>query len=235
MDINTNITAIILAGGVGSRLTAGGLSDVPKQYLKIGGEYILSRSIEAFLGLSFVGEVIVVVSGGWMEYCRENIVRPLETEYSIEIKLIEGGKDRQESSLNGVRAATMPFVMIHDGARPFVSREDIGRLYEAVVASGAATLGVPITDTIKEVEDGQIARTVPRDSLMGAVTPQAFSRKKLLLAHEFALKSGFVGTDDTSLLEYINERVMMLASSRKNIKITTQEDLVYAEFLAGRD
>jgi len=228
--MDTKVTAITLAGGVGSRLA----SDAPKQYLKISGKYILSRSIEALLGLTFVGEVMVVVSGEWMEYCRENITKPLEADYGVKIKLIEGGKNRQESSLNGVKAATQPFVMIHDGARPFVKRADIERLYEAMKISGAAILGVPITDTIKEVADGQIARTIPRDSLLGAVTPQAFSRELLLSAHEFALKSGFLGTDDASLLEHMNERVEILASSRENIKITTQEDLVYAEFLVGR-
>jgi len=229
--MDTKISAIILAGGVGSRVA----SDTPKQYLKIGGKYILSRSIEAFLDLTFVSEVIVVASGEWMEHCRENVILPLEANYGVKIKLIEGGKDRQASSYNGVKTANESLVMIHDGARPFVSREDMEKLYESVIISGAAILGVPITDTIKEVADGQITRTIPRTMLMGAVTPQAFSRDRLLLAHEFALKSGFAGTDDASLLEHMNERVEILASSRKNIKITTQEDLVYADFLAGRD
>ena len=239
MDSNAKkVSAIILAGGSGTRISSHSGSDIPKQYLEIDGKPILSYSIDTFLSLPFVGEIIVVLAREWMEFCESNIIGPIPRTSPVNIRLVEGGSNRQMSSLNGVKNANLPYIMIHDGARPFVRAEDIERLYDTLHSSGSAILGVPITDTIKEVsiidDHTQIERTIPRDTLLGAVTPQAFEREVLLMAHEFAIKSGFSGTDDASLLENMGERVTIIQGDSANIKITTHEDLVYADFLVRR-
>ena len=221
------VSAVILAGGSGTRLSA----DRPKQYLNIGDRPVLAYSLDIFDRLSFVSEIIVVASEDRIDYCKTNIIAPARCKKDI--KLTEGGTTRQESSLKGVMAASAPYIMIHDGARPFASAPDIERLYAKMLKSkGGAVLAVPVTDTIKEAEANmQIVRTVERDALWAALTPQAFSRERLIYAHNAALKSGFSGTDDASLLEYIGEKVSIVEGSPSNIKITTNEDLLYADFL----
>jgi len=236
MDSNYSggVSAIILAGGSGTRAANHNSSTTPKQYLEIGGKPVLSYSVEVFLRLSFVDEIIIVAASEWLDYCKKHVVKP-----NNKIKFAEGGKTRQESSLNGVKAANSPYVMIHDGARPFVMPDDIERLYSSVISNNAAILAIPVTDTVKEVEkvDGafQVTRTICRNSLMAAVTPQAFKRDLLLKAHEKALYSGFSCTDDSSLLEYMGESVTIVMGSSENIKITTREDLIYADYIVGRD
>lgn len=229
-DGGPSVSAIMLAGGSGSRIAAHHSSDTPKQYLEIGGKSVLSHSVDTFLQLPFVDEIIIVTAREWLDYCKTRAI-----ESHAKIKFAEGGKTRQESSFNGVIAATCPYVMVHDGARPFVSGDDIERLYGRMITEGAAILAVPVTDTVKEVDEmagsARIKRTLERNTLMAAVTPQAFRRDLLLKAHEAAQKAGFSGTDDASLLEHMGESVAVVEGSSGNIKITTKEDLDYAEFV----
>jgi len=236
MDSNNSadVSAVILAGGKGTRIASNSSSDIPKQYLEIGGKPVLSYSVDTFSSLPFISEIIVVASREWLNYCNTHVVEP-NAGREVNIKLVEGGIDRQESSLNGVKAASAPYVMVHDGARPFVSPDDIRLLYARLLSAGAAILAIPIINTIKEVaetlEGTKIVRTVPRDTLLGAVTPQAFQRDLLIEAHRLAQESNFSGTDDASLLEHMGSDVEVVTGSPANIKITTNEDLVYADFL----
>lgn len=229
------VSAIILAGGSGTRLANHTKSDTPKQYLEIGGKPVLSYSVDVFLDLPFVDEIIVVTANEWMEYCKVNVIDPLMRQNHANIKLVEGGSNRQESSFCGVKNATLPYIMIHDGARPFVRVCDIEKLYDTLCLGSSAILGVPVTDTIKSLikvnETAYVDCTIPRDTLMSAATPQAFRRDLLLAAHELAAGSNFIGTDDASLLEYMGESVVIIQGSSMNIKITTHEDWVYADFL----
>lgn len=213
-------------------------SDVPKQYLEIGAKPVLSYSINTLASLPFIGEIIVVAASEWLEHCKTNIIDPFVSQSAVNIKLVNGGETRQESSRNGVIASTLPYVMIHDGARPFVSAEEIERLYSCMIAEGAAILATPITDTVKELSEtrpARIKRTVERSFLWAAATPQAFERETLLNAYDMALKLSFSGTDDASLLEHAGASVTIVEGSRKNIKITTIDDLIYADFLVRRD
>jgi len=230
MDSEPKVSAVILAGGSGLRLS----SDIPKQYLEIGREPVLTYSIKLFDRLPFVNEIVIVAAKEWLNYVEVNII----ASYSYEkpIRLVAGGEHRQESSFNGVLAANEPYVMIHDGARPFAGSVDIEQLYLSVVEFKAAVLAVPVTDTIKEAAcDMQIIKTTPRDRLWAAQTPQAFCREILIKAHRKALSCNFLGTDEASLLEFLGEKVMIVEGSRQNIKITTQEDLVFADFLLRRN
>jgi 2-C-methyl-D-erythritol 4-phosphate cytidylyltransferase len=126
-------------------------------------------------------------------------------------------------------------VLIHDGARPFVTKSLIHRLVEEVQQSGAAIAAVPVKDTIKRVKDLVVTETVERSSLWSVQTPQAFRRSLVLQAHEQAKKAGYIGTDDASLVERMGHDVKIVAGDYQNIKLTTPEDLIFAEaILANR-
>ena len=229
MGSDVNVSAVILAGGSGSRLN----SDKPKQYLEIGGRAVLSYCIETFHKLPFVSEIVIVAAKEWLSYVKTNITDPYT--YEKDILLAEGGSVRQQSSLCGVLAAKEPYVMIHDGARPFVSAADIERLYLSVLANKAAILAVPVTDTIKEAGPRlRIKRTLCRDMLWAARTPQAFCRKTLLEAQHKAKTAGFEGTDDAQVMEFAGVNAAIVEGGQGNIKITTNEDLLYADFILER-
>jgi 2-C-methyl-D-erythritol 4-phosphate cytidylyltransferase len=125
-------------------------------------------------------------------------------------------------------------VAVHDAARPLVTVTEVQTVIRAAMASGAATLGVPVKDTIKRVEAGIVTETLDRSELWAVHTPQAFRRDWLEEAHNRSLKQGGLGTDDASLVEWAGYRVMMIEGRYTNLKITTPEDLVLAEALWQR-
>jgi len=220
------ISAVILAGGSGTRMTG----DIPKQYLEIGGKPILNYSVDAFESAGCIDEIILVVPPGKVEYCRQNIVE--RGNYDKISKIVEGGATRQESSLKGVLAAdsASDFVMIHDGARPFIQRDEIEKMAEKLAVSHAVIMAVPVKDTIKKISPAEtIEETLERKSLWAALTPQAFKRELIIEAHKYANEIGFQGTDDASLVEIMGKKVNILKGSYLNIKITTKEDMVFAE------
>lgn len=229
MADNSSVSAIILAGGSGIRLA----SELPKQFLDLGGKPILARSIAVFDKLSFIGEIVVVVSEAWLDYSKANIIESYE--WNKPVTLVKGGKERSESSYFGVLAASCPYVMIHDGARPFVSADDIEKLYKLMLKEDNAILACPVTDTIKKAGlDLKISHTFDRANLFAAMTPQAFLKKDILNAHIHAKSHDFIGTDDAGTLEFFGLRATIVEGSPANIKITTEKDLLLAEFLLGR-
>lgn len=143
-----------------------------------------------------------------------------------------GGDTRMESVLNGVRVVPndYDFIAIGDGARPLIRSQEIRATLEAGWTSGAAALGMYLTDTIKEVADGKIQRTIPRDVLVGIQTPQVFRREEYLELAERAVQSGESFTDDASIYEHYGKTVVLVEGRRDNIKITVPEDI--AIFLA---
>lgn len=150
------------------------------------------------------------------------------------IVMVDGGHTRQQSTLNGLRALkkySPDFVHIHDGARPFVTFEQISRLNKTVLPGSGAILGIKITDTIKKTgENGIIHQTLDRDHLYLAQTPQAFPFQTILEAHEFAaLENRHVFTDDSSIAEWFNIPMRIIEGSSDNIKITWPEDIIRAE------
>lgn len=224
--------AIIPAAGTGSRMQAG----VNKQYLLLAGRPILAHTLALFAAHPRIDRICIVVPADEIDYCRAEIV----TLYGRDkvSAIIAGGPTRQDSVANGLlgcNATVDDLVLIHDGARPLLRAIDLDALIAAAAQSGAATLGVPVKDTIKEVQDGVIIATPERSALWQVQTPQAFRYGLLLVAHSQARADGFTGTDDAMLVERLPHPVTMVAGSYRNIKITTPEDLVIASaFLAAQ-
>jgi 2-C-methyl-D-erythritol 4-phosphate cytidylyltransferase len=156
----------------------------------------------------------------------------LLTRYNVSkvIRLVPGGKERQDSIYNALKSVENDgIILVHDAARPFIQKEHIHRLTEMAAETGAAILGVPAKDTIKKVQDGVVVETVERSSLWAVQTPQAFRISLLTEAYKKAEKDHFLGTDDASLVERIHHPVAMVEGDYDNIKLTTPEDLYFAE------
>jgi 2-C-methyl-D-erythritol 4-phosphate cytidylyltransferase len=215
------IGVVIAAAGQGKRM--GG--SVKKQFIELDGKVVLLHTLALFTELDDVTEIVVVTG-------EEDVPRMkrLLGDYP-DIKVVAGGMERQDSvrmGLNELRSSD--YVLIHDGARPFVSRGALLRLIKTLKKSGAAVLAVPVKDTIKQVSDqGTIIGTPPRKSLWAIQTPQAFPLSLILEAHERANKEGFVGTDDASLVERLGQEVRIVEGEYTNIKLTTQDDLLVGE------
>ena len=144
-------------------------------------------------------------------------------------RLVPGGAERQQSVFNGLKHVEADIVLVHDGARPFIQEELIHQLTEAASLHAGAIVAVPVKDTIKKVQDRSVVETVERSSLWAVQTPQAFRVSILYKAHQEAENDQFLGTDDASLLERMGEQVVIIEGDYDNIKITTQEDLYFAE------
>lgn len=221
-------TAIIVAGGSGLRME----SDIRKQYLLLEEVPVLSRTIKVFDECPLVDRIILVVPESDRSYCEKHILPPVRPEK--EIVIVSGGNSRQESVFNGLMAVSdkTGMVVVHDGVRPFVTGEEICRCLDLASESGAAILAIPAHDTLKIVNrSGFIRKTMAREAVWMAQTPQAFHRDLLLKAHQNAVEKGFVGTDDASLVEFIGGKVAVARGRRNNFKITTPDDLALARAL----
>lgn len=201
---------------------------VDKLLLEFGGVPVVVRSIRALEQVEEIGEVVVVTREERLAQYRQ-----LKETFALKkvTRIVAGGETRQQSVLEGVRAAdpSAEYVAIHDGARPFVSPEEITRVLADAERFGAATLGVPVKDTIKVVSpDGMITATPDRSSLYLTQTPQVFRREVYLQGIEAARRSGLDFTDDCQLVEYAGHRVYMTCGSYRNIKLTTEDDLAIA-------
>lgn len=220
-----HVTAIIAAGGYGSRFGA----DQPKQLLLLGGRPILDRAVEAFATSPLVREVIVALPASVLADPPAYLHRP-------NVRLVSGGETRRASvaAAFGHVQPGSDLVAIHDAARPLVSAELIARTIEAARRSGAAIAALPIHDTVKRsVGDGVIAGTVPREGLFGAQTPQVF--RVDVLRRALAGVGALAATDESMLVEQSGHPVTLVEGDTRNIKITTVEDLRMAEALLGRD
>lgn len=222
-----NTTAIILAAGSGSRMG----EKTTKQRLLILGESILFRSVKAFQNCKKVDKIVVVCREDELEWARE------ETScFDKIIAIIPGGKTRAESAKAGFDAVPddCDFIAIHDGARCLVSEENISSVLDMAYMHGAATACTPVTDTLKAVSsDCLIDRTLSREGLYSAQTPQAFDRKIYASALEGAEIDNSV-TDDNMLLEKMGYKIYPVDTGKQNIKITTAEDIEYAEYIILR-
>jgi 2-C-methyl-D-erythritol 4-phosphate cytidylyltransferase len=226
-----NVVAIIVAGGSGIRMA----SDIAKQYLLLNGMPILSHTLQKFDAASSVKDVILVVPFDDMDYVKRSIVEKFNISKVSHIR--GGGRKRQDSVKNGLDIinSNNDIVVIHDGARPFISSDLIDVSVEKARLSGALVLGIPAGDTVKSVGDGgYIEKTLSRDHLWLAQTPQVFRADIIKKAYERAYKEGFYGTDDAEVVERMGIKVEMIQGSYDNIKITTPEDLVLGEFILGR-
>ncbi|WP_338450500.1 2-C-methyl-D-erythritol 4-phosphate cytidylyltransferase [Niallia oryzisoli] len=214
---------VIPAAGQGKRMGAG----KNKLLLKLDGVPILIHTLKVFEDDESCSGVILAVNEE-----DEKEFNSLLSEYSIAkvIGIVPGGAERQYSIYNGIKALRENgIVLVHDGARPFIEKGQIHSLVTAAEQHGASILAVPVKDTVKKVKDHKVIETVERSSLWAVQTPQAFRMPLLLKAYELAEEEGFLGTDDASLVERMGHDVMIVEGNYDNIKLTTPEDLFFAE------
>lgn len=223
--------AIIPAGGTGRRM--GG--EIPKQYLLLAGTPILVHTLGAFQSSPLIDEMILAVPEGDIAEVRQGVVESYG--FSRVRCVLAGGRERQDSVKKALAhlGGEDGVVVIHDGVRPFVTADLIERAVAAAKKFGAASVGLPVRDTVKEVDAaGRVSRTVPREGLWLTQTPQAFRKEVILRAYEQALADGFYGTDDASLVERTGTPVHMIPGDPENIKVTTPEDLLQGEKILCR-
>ena len=202
-----------------------------KQYLLLDDMPILARTVQAFENAPFIDAIYLVSPVQEIPFCRSGVVE--RYGFSKVRAIVAGGAERQHSVLNGLLAMTEAgeddLVLIHDGVRPFVSTRMLEDAAAAAREGGAAVVAVPVKDTVKVVRDGVIKETPAREELWLAQTPQAFRYALIRAAHEEAAALGFLGTDDSSLIERQGGAVRIVPGDYRNIKITTPEDMLLAE------
>jgi len=220
-------SAIIVAAGSGTRL---GLA-TPKAFVTIDRASLLFRVLRTVGAVEALGEVVVAVPAGAQKSAR---VEADAAQLQIPVKITEGGAERQDS----VRLALMltsaeaDLIVVHDAARPFATPAMFSACIAAAVQSGGAIVAVPVSDTLKQAENGTIVATVPRDGLWQAQTPQVFRRDLLVWAHEWAMRERITVTDDAYLFERLGLTVQVVQGSAANLKITTLDDLRIGEAIA---
>lgn len=218
-------TAIIVTAGKGKRF-----GDRRKNYIDILGIPVIARTIKAFEDSWAVDSIVLVVAKGDITACKNDIVK----KYGFKKikKIIEGGAERQDSVKKGFDVIDAPddsVVLIHDGGRPLVTPELVENVIQEVINSGAAIAVVPVKDTIKEVTDNVVKRTIPRDVLVSVQTPQGFTKEILQKAYENAKDKNIIATDESMLVEVAGISVSTVLGSYENLKVTTPEDLIFAE------
>lgn len=227
-------TAIVLAGGSGSRMK----SSVKKQYLLIEGMPVLCYSLSAFQSSNCIDEIILVCGKGEIEQCRKDFVE--KYGYTKVSHIVEGGKERYHSVYEGLKAIEdCDYVLIHDGARPFIDESMIKRIMQELPNCRASVVGVPVKDTIKMSNaDGYVEQTLPRELLWSIQTPQSFEYNLIRNAYDQLAQeepADLKITDDAMVAEYFAHiPVKLIEGSYENIKITTPEDLLLAEMILKR-
>ncbi len=209
------INAIIPAGGTSSRF-----GNTNKLLEKINDKEVIRYTVEAF-DASNVDEIIICANISIMDELKK-IFADIK-----KVKIIEGGQTRQASVYNGLKASVCDYVLIHDGARPMITTDLINSAIDMVKDKKALTVATKTIDTIKEVVDGKIIRTIDRSKLYNTQTPQAFEYNLIMNAHQKLIGQNF--TDDAGMLEELGYDVYILNGSYKNIKITTQNDIDIAK------
>lgn len=225
------VVAIIASGGLGKRMG----TELSKQYLLLDGIPILAHTLRKFERAAIIDDIILVVPGDYREYSRKLVVE--EYHFSKVRRVLGGGEKRQDSVKAGLDAIDddSDIILIHDGVRPFISEGEISASVHSALESGAATLGVPVKDTVKSVGgDGLVEKTIERKNLWLAQTPQTFRREVIEMAYKKAYEDNFYGTDDASLVERTGIKIRVIAGSYDNIKITTREDIAIGEGIIRR-
>jgi 2-C-methyl-D-erythritol 4-phosphate cytidylyltransferase len=221
--------AIIVAAGRGVRAGTGRA----KQFRELAGVPVLAHTLRRFEACARIAETILVVPASEVAGCSTFGV---EHDLKKLARVVAGGATRTESVWRGLQAldaSTAEVVAVHDGVRPFVAPAEIDATVEAAREHGAAVLVAPVIDTIKEVEGGRIVRTLERQSLRRALTPQCFRYDLLRRAYELALEESSDATDDSALVERLGATVVAVEGDPRNIKLTRAEDFALAENIIG--
>lgn len=222
------ISAIILAGGKGKRMN----SSISKQFIEIKGKPIIYYTIKKFNENKKVDNIVVVLSQEEIEYFKENILN----KYNLKVdKIVIGGAERQDSVYNGLKSlenSGTDIVLIHDGARPFISDRIIDDGIEYATIYGACAPGVMPKDTIKIKGKSNFSIDTPnRETLVAIQTPQVFKFREILECHKKVKIDKVVVTDDTMVVERYGNKVYLYDGEYTNIKVTTPEDLILGEKL----
>jgi len=232
---NGKVSVIVVAAGKGARMKA----DCPKQFIEVGGRPILSYTVKTFQE-SEVDEIAIVTSEEYREYVQKEIVDRFglsKVKY-----VIVGGKERYLSVYEGLKAVEgADYIMVHDGARPFIKAEMINRMILEVKSEKAIVAGVKAKDTVKIVDDnGCVVSTPNRDHVWNIQTPQAFEYNLLKTAYDKIVSEGYEeATDDAMVVEWaMNYKIKVVQGDYNNIKITTPEDMradLFAEILGSQN
>ena len=227
MFMGENVTAIIVSAGKGTRMG----SEIPKQYMTIAGKTILETTLYKFDRDKLIDEIILVVNREDIDYVREDIACNYE-----KVKIVlKGGKTRTESVYEGIKrlSENCKVVLIHDGVRPFISYRLINTCVEKAYRHKACVPVIDVIDTIKEVRNGYVEKTLERAMLKAVQTPQAFDTDLIRNCYEKAINEDVNFTDDASIVEYYGYKVKTVEGLSRNIKITTPLDLRIAEIFAS--
>jgi len=216
---------IIAAGGSGDRLG----SSIAKFELPVLGRPMVRFSLEAFEQAGRIAGIVLVVPPDRVDDWAPSRLRA--SGISKSLATVAGGATRQESVRLGLGAieGTDDVVVVHDAARPLVTAEIIDAMCDIPAGMAGLVTAVPVTDTIKQAERGSVVKTLDRDEYIAVQTPQSFALTALVEAHREAVRTGFAGTDDSSLVERMGGRVGLMNGSRENIKVTYPVDVVMAE------
>ena len=206
----------------------------PKQFLSLDGIPIFVHTLRKFVAADAIDEIILALRPEEMERAEKDLERE---HFAKPLRLVSGGDSRQETVARALAEApeTTELVVVHDAVRPFVELEMIRKVVEAARQDGAAILGIPSADTVKQVERQTILGTVPRERIVLAQTPQAFRYDIIREAFARAAADGFGGTDESSLVERLGHPVVVLMGSDRNIKITKPSDLPIARLYIAQE
>ncbi|WP_158738303.1 2-C-methyl-D-erythritol 4-phosphate cytidylyltransferase [Alteribacillus sp. YIM 98480] len=214
---------VIPAAGQGKRMQAG----CNKQFLMLEKRPVIIHTVSIFDNDPWCERIIIVANSNEI-----SAMERLMKDWNIKKvdAIVAGGRERQDSVFKGLKQLNSSnLVLIHDGARPFITKEQIHSLAEKANTDGAAVMGVKMKDTVKKVKDGLILETIERSSVWSVQTPQAFQFPIVFDAYKKAAIDGYAGTDDTSLVERLGFPIHMVEGSYDNIKLTTPEDMTVAQ------
>jgi len=230
--------AIITAAGKGTRLK----SNISKQFLNIYDKPILAHTISIFENSSKIDAIYIAAPRNYIESCREDIIK--KYRFTKVSKIIMGGSHRQASVFNVLSSipSSTDIVLIHDGVRPLVTSDEVEATIKKLKNDNkkdpqvkGVILAAPARETIKKIIGNTIDLTIPRDMVWHAQTPQTFFYREIIEAHTRAFEEGFIGTDDSSLIERMGWKVNVVRGRHENIKITTPVDLFLAELFISKN
>lgn len=221
-----NYTLILLAAGSGRRMKTSN----NKIFLELDGISIIERTLNIFLADDECCRVLLVIKKSE----KLEIQKIFADRIDSRVEFVIGGEERQDSVSRAVKKLDLKdeYVMIHDGARAFVTKAELDRLKQSIINFSVVLLGIPVKDTIKQVNsEKQVCATIPRSKLWQAQTPQMFRVEILKKVHKRLQKTKFLGTDDVSLVEkfFPEEEILMVMGNDENIKLTTPVDLLFGE------
>ncbi len=215
------VTALIVAGGSGTRMK----KEKNKVFLPLLDKTIIEHTLEPFFSSDYIDDIIIVTRPEDFSECSDLFPKPNKP-----LKVVFGGKTRQESVYNGLKEADCDIVVIHDAARPLIEKEIIEKSIFECKEHRASAVGVPCVDTLKRTDsDGFINETIDRKNIYRIQTPQTFFIKDMMSAHNSAIKDCFEVTDDCALYEQYIGKIKIVPGSELNIKITFPSDILFAE------